>query len=91
MKNVIQSALLITAMVLTGLDVRADTRILTVPGQYWSDGQPRPTLKWAFFTTPYYPYDAYAQCSMAARQLHTAKISPNYSACTTEYTARQYK
>ena len=91
-KVILGTAILLAIMNVTIIkSANAESRVLTVPGQYWNDGNPRPTLHWVFFDNPYYPYDSHAQCAMAARQLHAAKISPNYSACTTEYTAARYR
>lgn len=77
--------ILLTALLGFMVNVSAETRVLVVPAHYWSDGQYRQTLKWVFFD------NGHQQCREMAKKLHRGKVSPAFSACTTEYESRKFK
>ena len=76
----IKRALLIMAMVATGLDVKADERILVVPPQMYTDGFIYP--EYIRYFRDDYQDTAHTQCQNMAVWVHRSRIAaPHFSAC----------
>lgn len=83
MKVMLASSLLLLIMNVTVVrNARAETRVLIIPGHYWSDGIYRPTMKYWFYDNPI-SGTGNKQCAWWSRFYHTSSSgAPLYSMCS---------